>query len=66
MRRLQPDEAYEMMQHGEDVHVIDLRHSYDFDLLPRMIPSAVRVPMESIERHYQRIPPDSDVVLYCS
>ena len=66
MRRLQPDEAYEMMRHGEDVHVIDLRHSYDFDLLPRMIPSAVRVPMESIERHYQRIPPESDVILYCS
>lgn len=66
MRRLHPDEAYEMIRHNKEVHVIDLRHSYDFDLLPKMIPSAVRVPMESIERHQHRIPPDSDVILYCS
>ena len=66
MRRLQPDEVYEMLQGGDDVHVIDLRHGYDYDLLPKTIPSAVRVPMEAIDRHYHRIPTESDVILYCS
>ncbi len=66
MRRLAPEEVYEMLEHNESTHVIDLRHSYDFDLLPETIPSAVRVPMEAIDRHAHRIPKDSDVILYCS
>lgn len=66
MRRVEPEEVYEMMNSDADVHVIDLRHGYDFDLLPKIIPTAVRVPMESIDRHYHRIPPESDVILYCS
>ena len=66
MRRLAPEEVYEMLEHDKGTHVIDLRHSYDFDLLPETIPSAVRVPMEAIDRHAHRIPKDSDVILYCS
>ncbi len=66
MRRLEPEEVYEMLEHKEDTHVIDLRHTYDYDLLPEKVPSAIRVPMEAIDRHAHRIPKDSDVVLYCS
>jgi len=66
MRRLEPEEVYKMINSDADVHVIDLRHGSDFDLLPKMVPTAVRVPMESIDRHYHRIPPESDVILYCS
>lgn len=66
MRRLEPEEVYEMLEHKENTHVIDLRHSSDFDLLPETVPSALRVPMEAIDRHAHRIPRNSDVVLYCS
>ena len=55
-----------MISHRKDVHVIDLRHGYDVDLLPKMVPNALRVPMEVIDRHYQHIPRDSDIVLYYS
>lgn len=67
MRRLSPQQLHEMMSAKDnDIHVIDLRHSYDFDLLPHLVPGALRVPMEAIERHYEKIPRDSRIILYCS
>jgi len=66
MRRLHPAEVYELMKKNEEVHVIDLRHSHDSQALPEMVPNAVRVPMEFIDRHYHRIPKESDIILYCS
>ncbi|MEM7362838.1 MAG: VTT domain-containing protein [Pseudomonadota bacterium] len=66
MRRLTPVQLQEMMSSDDDVHVIDLRHSYDYDLLPHVVPGALRVPMEAIERHYEKIPRDSRIILYCS
>lgn len=66
MRRLTPDEVFQRIQSGDNFHIMDLRHGYDFDALPHLIPGAVRVPMESIDRHNKRIPKDSDIVLYCS
>lgn len=66
MRRLQPAEVYELMNKNEEVHVIDLRHSHDSQALPEMVPNAVRVPMEFIDRHYHLIPKESDIILYCS
>lgn len=66
MRRVEPEEVYEMMQSDKELHVIDLRHRHDVDELPEKIPSAVSVPMEAIERQAHRIPKDSDIILYCS
>ena len=66
MRRLEPSEVNEMLNSDKDVHVIDLRHNYDFDAQPEMVPTAIRVPMEAIERHLDRIPKNSDIIVYCS
>lgn len=66
MRRLTPQDVKQRMQDGDEFHIIDLRHHYDFAVLPHLLPGAVRVPMESIDRHSKRIPKDSDIVLYCS
>ncbi len=66
MRRLTPADVYQRIQSGDDFHIMDLRHGYDFDALPHLLPGALRVPMESIDRHNRRIPKDSDIVLYCS
>lgn len=66
MRKLTPAEVYERMQRGDDIHVIDLRHDYDVKALPHLLPDALLVPMEAIERHRKRIPPDSDIVLCCN
>ena len=66
MRRLTAEEVKARLDQGEDFHIMDLRHDYDFKALPHLLPGAVRVPMESIDRHNRRIPRDSDIVLYCS
>ncbi len=66
MRRLDPIEVNKRMNSDEDIHIIDLRHRSDYDQLPQMIPGAVRVPMEAIDQHYQHIPKNADIILYCS
>ncbi len=66
MRRMTPDEVFKRIEQEDDFHILDLRHDYDFKALPFQLPGALRVPMESIELHHKMIPPDSDVVVYCS
>jgi len=66
MRGLEPAEVSELLNSNQDLHVIDLRHEHDFAAHPKMVPTAVRVPMESIERHLDQIPKESDIVIYCS
>ena len=66
MRRLTPHEVHERLQRGDDLHVIDLRHDYDVKALPVLLPNALRVPMEAIERHKSAIPLDSDILLCCN
>ncbi|MFT6751658.1 MAG: membrane protein DedA with SNARE-associated domain [Candidatus Azotimanducaceae bacterium] len=66
MRRMTPDEVKMRIQQGDDLKILDLRHDYDVNSIPHLLPGALRVPMESIELHHRRIPKDSDIVLYCS
>jgi len=66
MRRLKPSEVNELLNSDKDVHVMDLRHNFDFEAQPHLVPTAVRVPMESIERHLDSIPRDSDIIVYCN
>jgi membrane protein DedA with SNARE-associated domain len=66
MRRLEPTDVNDMLIAGRDVHILDLRHNHDFEQQPYMVPSAVRVSMESIEKHAEHIPKDSEIVLYCN
>jgi membrane protein DedA with SNARE-associated domain len=66
MRQLLPREVHAILESGEPVYIIDLRHRIDFNALPYTVPGALRVPMEHIEQHHEAIPRDRDIVLYCS
>lgn len=66
MRRLHPPEVNDLLGSDRVIHIIDLRHDYDYKLQPLMVPTAIRVPMETIDLHHDRIPKDSDIILYCS
>jgi membrane protein DedA with SNARE-associated domain len=65
-RRMGPTEAYEMLNSDTGAHIIDLRHRLDVDAMPVTLPSATRIPMEFIDDHYEKIPKDKDIILYCS
>jgi membrane protein DedA with SNARE-associated domain/rhodanese-related sulfurtransferase len=64
--RIEPDELKGMMDRGEDLYIVDLRHPLDVLPDPRILPGAVRLlPSELISRNAE-IPRDRDVVLYCT
>ena len=51
---------------GEDLVVVDLRHSVDFEADPETIPGAMHVPVEEVEQRADEIPHQQEIVLYCT
>jgi membrane protein DedA with SNARE-associated domain len=64
--RITPDQLREKLDSGEQMIIVDLRHSVDFEADPYLIPGAQHLDAEEIEQHHDAIPRDRDVVLYCS
>jgi membrane protein DedA with SNARE-associated domain len=64
--RVTPDELERLLAGPSPPVVVDLRHAFDFDADPRVVPGALHFAAEEIERHHATIPRDRDVVLYCS
>ena len=46
--------------------VVDLRSALDVAADPHVIPGALRIAAEELERRHAEIPRDQDVVVYCS
>ncbi len=64
--RITPAELAARLAAGDDVVVVDLRHSVDFEADPETIPGALHVPVEDIERRAAEIPRSREIVLYCT
>ncbi|MHB8755577.1 MAG: VTT domain-containing protein [Candidatus Acidiferrales bacterium] len=64
--RITPTELKRMIDAGENVQIVDLRHSVEFEADPLTIPGALRLDPTEIEKRQQEIPRDRDVVLYCT
>jgi membrane protein DedA with SNARE-associated domain len=64
--RITSDELKRKLDAGENVIVVDLRHSLDFEADPNAIPGALHVPAEEFDRRHDEIPRDRDIVLYCT
>jgi membrane protein DedA with SNARE-associated domain len=64
--RITPGELKAKIDHGEDVMIVDLRHALDFKNDPRIIPGALRLAAEDIDKRSQEIPNDRELILYCS
>lgn len=64
--RITPEELSRKLEMGEDLVIVDLRHSLDFEAEPATIPGALHLDPEELERRHQEIPRDRDVVLYCT
>jgi rhodanese-related sulfurtransferase len=54
------------MDGGEEIVIVDLRHSMDFEADPQTIPGAFRVDAAELQEKNDRLPRDRDVVLYCT
>lgn len=64
--RISPDELKQKIDGGEEVLIVDLRHSVDFEAEPAVIPGAVHLDMEDLDAAHDAIPRDRDIILYCT
>lgn len=64
--RITVDEFATRLASGEQFSIIDLRHAMDFEADPEMIPGAIHLPVEQIERRVGEIPREREIILYCT
>lgn len=64
--RITVDELKQKIDSGEELVIVDLRHSLDFEADPHTIPGAFRMDAKDLEEKDDRLPRDRDVVLYCT
>ncbi|HEY0786629.1 MAG TPA: VTT domain-containing protein [Acidobacteriaceae bacterium] len=64
--RLSPLELREMLDKGEEVYIVDLRHPLDYLPDPRTLPGAVLLTPDRLVESSKLIPRDRDVVLFCT
>jgi hypothetical protein len=64
--RISADELRQRIASGEEVVVVDLRGSVEFEADPAMVMGAIHMLPEELEQRSREIPRDRDVVLYCT
>jgi membrane protein DedA with SNARE-associated domain len=66
MDRIAPEELKRKLDAGEEVVVVDLRGSLDFEADPQTIPGALRVDASAIDELREQLARAPEVVLYCT
>ena len=64
--RITPEELKRKLEVGEDVVIVDLRHSAEFEADESSLPGAVRVPPDALDAYLGSLPRDREVVLFCT
>ena len=64
--RITVGELKEKIDASEEMVIVDLRHSMDFEADPQTIPGAFRMDAGELEEKNDRLPRDRDVILYCT
>lgn len=64
--RITVGELKQKLDAGEEIAIVDLRHSVEFEADPATIPGAFRMDAQNIEEQGDRLPRDREVVLYCT
>jgi len=66
MARLEPGELKRMMDQGQPLFIVDLRHPLDYLPDPRTIPGALSLTPDKLVEESDRIPRDQEIVLFCT
>ena len=64
--RITVEELKEKIDHGEDLVIVDLRHSLDFEADPETIPGAFRMDAKELREKNDKLPRDRQIILYCT
>ena len=66
MARISVDDLYQLMQDGHEPVVVDVRSTTAREIDPRRVPGAIVVNLENLDAHVAELPPDRDIILYCT
>jgi membrane protein DedA with SNARE-associated domain len=64
--RIKPEELARRIHAGNPPTIVDLRHAIDLEQDPARIPGSIWIDSAGIDQEIAKIPPDREVVLYCS
>ncbi len=64
--RITPEELMQKLEAGEEIAVVDLRHSKEVEEVQAKLPGALQLTPLEIEHRHHEIPRDREVVVYCS
>jgi hypothetical protein len=64
--RITVDELKQKIDSGEELAIVDLRHSLDFEADPETIPGAFHLDSKELSNNPPPWPPEREVVLYCT
>jgi rhodanese-related sulfurtransferase len=64
--RITVEELKVKMDQHEDMVIVDLRHSLDFEADPETIPGAFRIDAQELREKNDKLPRDRQIVLYCT
>ena len=64
--RITPEDVRQMMDSGEKMVILDLRHPLDSVADPRTLPGAVRVLPDEVTSRADTLPKDEEIILYCT
>jgi hypothetical protein len=64
--RITVEELKRKLDAGEDLVIVDLRHSMDFEADPETIPGAFRMDAKELEEKNDLLPHDREIILYCT
>lgn len=66
MARLEPRELKRMLDAGQPVFIVDLRHPLDYLPDPRTLPGALSLTPDKLVEQSERIPRNQEIVLFCT
>jgi membrane protein DedA with SNARE-associated domain/rhodanese-related sulfurtransferase len=64
--RLEPEELKRLLDAGEPVYIVDLRHPLELLPDPFTLPGALLFSPDTLAERHHEIPRDRDIVLFCS
>jgi membrane protein DedA with SNARE-associated domain len=66
MARVSVADLYRMMEEGQTPVVVDVRSATAREIDPRRVPGSITVDMANLDAHLADLPPDRDIILYCT
>jgi rhodanese-related sulfurtransferase len=64
--RITPEEVRQMLEGGEKIVILDLRHPLDSLADPRTLPGAIRVLPNEVTLRVDTLPKNAEIILYCT